>query len=55
MKAVEVAAAAGSFTGKCHLSLKRRIGVALINQISQQTALIDQAGGVRGGVFKATA
>lgn len=55
VKAAAAAATAGSFKGKRHLLFKRRIGAALINQISQQTALIDQAGGVEGGVFRATA
>lgn len=42
-------ATAGSFTGKRHLSFKRKTGAASMNQISQQ------AGGVRGGAFRATA
>lgn len=53
MKAAAVAAAAGSFAGKRHLSLERKIDAVSMNRISQQTALIDQAGGVGGGAFGA--
>lgn len=55
MEVAAAAAPAGSFTGKRHLSLKRKITAASMNRISQQTALIDQAGGVRGGAFRAAA